>query len=100
MKLTEELIQELRRLSASHNEPVLADAAERLEMCDKSHSVILRLLKHTKEDLDEVQTERDRMLEDMRGICLLCKYSDGPVCLMNMTDTEGNCACWEWRGYK
>ena len=65
MKLTEELIQELRRLSDSHNEPVLADAAERLEMCDKSHSVILRLLKHTKEDLDEVQTERDKMLEDM-----------------------------------
>lgn len=100
MRLTEELIQELRRLSDSHNEPVLADAAERLEMCDKSHSVILRLLKHTKEDLDEVQTEREKMLEDMRGICLLCKYFNvGSVCEF-ATANESDCSSWEWRGYK
>ena len=100
MKLTADLIHELRRLSALHDEPVLADAAERLDICDKSHSTIIRLLNRANEELEAVKSERDRMLEDMRGSCPLCKHFNiGSVCEF-ATANESDCSSWEWRGYK
>ena len=95
MKLTKDLILELRRLSEAQNEPVLSEAAERLELCDKSHSTMLRLLSNTKEELEAVKSERDRMLEEMRGSCPLCKHFK--ICDVA---NERVCLTWEWRGYK
>ena len=100
MKLTTDLIQEIRRLSALHNEPLLAEAAERLELCNKSHNTIIRLLSRANEELEAVKSERDRMLEDMHGVCMMCAYRDGSHCDMNVIDTGGDCAFWMWRGYK
>lgn len=100
MTLTDELIQGLRRLSSFYDDPLLSDAAERLELCNKSNSAMLRQINRQNEELEAVKDERDRMLADMHGVCILCAYYDGPHCLMNVTDTGGYCAFWRWRGYK
>ena len=99
MKLTKDLILELRRLSEAQNEPVLSEAAERLELCDKSHSTMLRLLSNTKEDLEAVKSERDRMLEEMRGVCRVCVYH-GTDCDITIQDFGCDCEHWKPRGYK
>ena len=99
MKLTKDLILELRRLSEAQNEPVLSEAAERLELCDKSHSTMLRLLSNTKEDLEAVKSERDRMLEDMRGVCRVCVNHDSSCAAISL-GYGGACENWKWRGDK
>ena len=100
MKLTTDLIQELRRLSVLHDEPALAEAAERIEILDKCNSAMLRGLSRTKEDLEAVTAERDRMLADMHGVCRVCAYRDGTTCDSNIPDFGGDCEHWKWRGYK
>lgn len=100
MKLTEELIQELHRLASFYDDPLLSDAAERLELCNKSNGAMLRQINRQNAELEVVKSERDRMLEDMRGSCPLCKYFNiGSVCEF-ATATESVCSSWEWRGCK
>ena len=99
MTLTKDLILELRRLSEAQNEPVLSEAAERLELCDKSHSTMLRLLSNTKEDLEAVKSERDRMLEDMHGVCRVCVNHDSSCAAISL-GYGGDCENWKWRGDK
>lgn len=99
MKLTTDLIQEIRRLSALHNEPLLAEAAERLELCNKSHNTIIRLLSRANEELEAVKSERDRMLEDMHGVCRVCAHH-GTRCDATTIDFGGDCEHWKWRGDK
>ena len=100
MKLTEDLIQELRRLSSFYDDPLLSDAAERLELCNKSNGAMLRQINRQNEELEAVKSERDRMLEDMHGVCRVCAYRDGTTCYINIPDFGGDCEHWEWRGYK
>lgn len=99
MRLTDDLVQELLRLSAIQNNPVLAEAAERLELCSKSHNTIIRLLSRANEDLETVKSERDRMLEEMRGVCRVCVYH-GTDCDITIQDFGCDCEHWKWRGDK
>ena len=99
MKLTTDLIQELLRLSAIQNNPMLAEAAERLELCSKSHNTIIRLLSRANEELEAVKSERDRMLEDMRGVCRVCVNHDSSCAAISL-GYGGDCENWKWRGDK